>query len=449
MKNDRAVFFVIVALLFSGSLLAQTGPAAVPNLYPDTTCRSFVVSPQSPGQAEIYAATNIGVFRSTTGGRSWAPAGGGLTSLPVQSLAVSMEGAVGGDIYAGTYGGGVFRTANHGQSWQKCTANLGGTDVYALACAPVEGGGINLFAGVHSKGVFLSTDKGDSWKAVNNGLLDFGVYALLSYSGTSGTSYLFAGTNAGVFRSTNNGTSWEVSGLTWGAIFHVVVVPTRTGGADLFAGMYVGMKDSIFTDGVFRSTDNGSTWTEANGGPASVGYKALAASDSALFITTAGSKVFKSIDRGGRWTDTGCPGKNYTSVAVCPNGSGGLHVLVGTYSGGIFLSSDYGATWVRTITGVGSRENEGFIPRQFSMSQNFPNPFNPTTMIRYGLPGRSYVTLIVFDMLGHEVATLQNGEQGAGLHEVRFDATNLPSGVYFYQIRAGVFTETRKLLVLR
>ena len=92
---------------------------------------------------------------------------------------------------------------------------------------------------------------------------------------------------------------------------------------------------------------------------------------------------------------------------------------------------------------------ESAVPVAFLLYQNYPNPFNPTTTIRYGLPQRSPVTLTVYNMLGQQVALLQNGEQGAGYHEVKFDARNLGSGVYFYKLHAGDFVETRRLLLVR
>ena len=83
------------------------------------------------------------------------------------------------------------------------------------------------------------------------------------------------------------------------------------------------------------------------------------------------------------------------------------------------------------------------------LKQNYPNPFNLSTTIRYVLPELSQVTLTDYNTLGQQVAVLQNGEQEAGYHDVKFDASALPSGVYFYRLQAGSYVETRKLLLVR
>lgn len=98
---------------------------------------------------------------------------------------------------------------------------------------------------------------------------------------------------------------------------------------------------------------------------------------------------------------------------------------------------------------TGVRELDGRMARGFALYQNYPNPFNPTTTIQYDSPSAGLVSLKVFDILGREVRTLVNEVQDAGFKSVRFDASRLASGVYFYQLRAGDFTQTKKLLLLR
>jgi hypothetical protein len=88
-------------------------------------------------------------------------------------------------------------------------------------------------------------------------------------------------------------------------------------------------------------------------------------------------------------------------------------------------------------------------PLEFCLYQNYPNPFNPTTMTSYDLPSASLVRLTVMNVLGEEVATLVNSAQDAGYHAVKFDASGLSSGVYFYRLQAGDFVATKKLVLLK
>lgn len=90
------------------------------------------------------------------------------------------------------------------------------------------------------------------------------------------------------------------------------------------------------------------------------------------------------------------------------------------------------------------------LPTEFALSQNYPNPFNPTTSIDYSVPSNEYVSLIVYDMLGNEVKTLVNENQKPGYYEVKFNASNLSNGVYFYKIQTSSgFIQTKKLILLK
>lgn len=88
-------------------------------------------------------------------------------------------------------------------------------------------------------------------------------------------------------------------------------------------------------------------------------------------------------------------------------------------------------------------------PDSYNLTQNYPNPFNPVTTIQYSIPQRSNVTLKVYDIIGNEVATLVNEEKERGVFSVRFDASNLASGIYFYRLQAGSFVETKKMILLK
>ncbi len=89
------------------------------------------------------------------------------------------------------------------------------------------------------------------------------------------------------------------------------------------------------------------------------------------------------------------------------------------------------------------------MPINFELEQNFPNPFNPATKIRYEIPERSFVTLKVYDVLGNEVVTLVNEEKSAGDYEVEFNGTSFPSGIYFYRLQADSYVKTKKMILLK
>ena len=85
----------------------------------------------------------------------------------------------------------------------------------------------------------------------------------------------------------------------------------------------------------------------------------------------------------------------------------------------------------------------------FELYQNYPNPFNPTTSISYSIPNDARVTLAIYDVLGNEIANLENGYKSAGTYSCNFDAGNLSSGMYFYTIRSGNFVQTKKMLLMK
>jgi dienelactone hydrolase len=109
-------------------------------------------------------------------------------------------------------------------------------------------------------------------------------------------------------------------------------------------------------------------------------------------------------------------------------------------------------TWYTShglFTTSGVEDAGGTRPGSFSLSQNYPNPFNPATTITYTLPAESHVILKVFDILGRDVATLVDEREPAGVKSLKFDASHLSSGVYYFRISAGTFADTRQMVLLK
>jgi flagellar hook assembly protein FlgD len=89
------------------------------------------------------------------------------------------------------------------------------------------------------------------------------------------------------------------------------------------------------------------------------------------------------------------------------------------------------------------------VPKEFKLSQNYPNPFNPTTTIEYALPQNAKVVIKVYDILGRLVKELVNEYKEAGYYKVKFDGTNLASGVYLYRIESGTYVQTKKMVLVK
>jgi hypothetical protein len=128
----------------------------------------------------------------------------------------------------------------------------------------------------------------------------------------------------------------------------------------------------------------------------------------------------------------------------------GEYILVayaGTYPDEVMDSSS--ATYTRTSLGKGSLTEGNDIPIEFELSDNYPNPFNPSTTIRYALPEKARVKLEVFNMLGQSVAVLVDGEQAAGYHSAVFEGSGPASGVYVYRLTSDSFVQSKRLILLR
>jgi len=145
--------------------------------------------------------------------------------------------------------------------------------------------------------------------------------------------------------------------------------------------------------------------------------------------------------------DSGNPGSDYDDVQDPINPGFPLWPAMGTLQNDIGAYGGPHSTWV--VVSVEYDEVEGQLPKRYILSQNYPNPFNPSTKIKYTVPHSSNIVIKVFDILGSEIETLVNEEKPVGTYELTWYVGNLPSGVYFYQLRAGSSVETKKMVLLK
>ena len=366
-------------------------------------------------------------------------------------------------LYAGTGGGNIYSTSDQGSTWTQIS-NLQ-NDVKSL-CFDNNG---ELFAGTSGGGAYKSTDNGANWVQINgsgnNQIADLRVNAIIAL----GNKVILAGTYGGISRSTDDGATWNQTSVT-----DLVNAFTR----DTQGNIYAGINGQGPVDAISVSTDDGSSWKSIGLNGYVVNSVMIGLYNKLFAGCFYGYGLFSSTDQGKTWVPPELNNNNILSLTI--NKSGDL--FAGTDANGVYESADNGNTWVQVdsnltdldilslavdnngvlFAGTGSdgvfktgnaptavKNTKTNLPTTYSLSQNYPNPFNPSTVISYQLSESSNVTLKVYDILGREIKTLVNQRQNAGAYHVSFDATGLSSGVYFYRIVAGNFSETKKLLLIK
>jgi hypothetical protein len=187
---------------------------------------------------------------------------------------------------------------------------------------------------------------------------------------------------------------------------------------------------------VYLSSNNGVSWTPLYNGLSQINISCVFVFGTNIFLGTDGG-IFLSSNNGAMWAEvnTGLPKGSVLSLAVSRNT---------LYAVGLTL---YRRPLVDFITSVNNQITE--LSTRFELAQNYPNPFNPSTTISFSLPSGSFVTLKVFDVMGREVSTIASEELQAGYHSRQWNAPQFPSGIYFYRLQAGSYTETKRLVLLR
>jgi hypothetical protein len=314
-----------------------------------------------------------------------------------------------GYVLAGCIDYGVFASSNNGLNWTQTSLN--NQTVWAFSV-----NGNYLFAGTLNNGVKLSTNNGLNWTQTT--LNNKNVWSM-TYSGGK----IFAGTSdSGVFYSTNNGTNWTKSSLNNKGIWALAA-----NGNYIFAG----------GTGVNISTNGGLNWSQST--LSNIFVMSLAVYGNNVFAGTFENGVYLSRNNGVNWVQ-----KNEGFSSIVPVMSlyiANNYIFAGTWG----LSA-----WRRLLNEIIAVEKiSEQIPAEYELFQNYPNPFNQSTMFNFQCSMEGMVELKVFDLIGREVATLVNEKLQPGTYEVRFDAVNLPSGIYFYQLKSEKFSETKKLIILK
>lgn len=373
----------------------------------------------------VYAGTRTGLFRSADHGMHWSRSDSGIADQEITAF-----GTFWSLLLAGTATGGIFISTDNGYHWTAVGTGMSISNVTAFAHSPDTATGTPaLYACFHdtlSAGpVYRTVDIGAHWVSVSSGITNGDARSLLVRGND-----LYVGTFGGVFLSTNGGTDWSPmnSGLT---VPYVMTMASLD--STLFAG--------TMTGGAFRCTDKGAPWEQINNGLTNTYVNDLATTPSgALFAGTGWSGVYVSVNKGTQWkqVNTGLMTDQINALAV----AGDQQYL--------FAATDDGV-WFRPLPELLTPvpERSGRFPASMVLQQNFPNPFNPSTTIRYALPSLAHVTLTIHDILGREVAVLVDGERPAGWNEVEWNADRFANGIYLCRMTAGNDGATRRMLLLK
>jgi photosystem II stability/assembly factor-like uncharacterized protein len=403
----------------------------------------------------------------------------------------------------------IYSTSDEGNHWLLRQHSLTYANLYGIS----YGNSMNATAVGDSGTILHTTDGGTTWSSVLSGtLLQTLGYSFTGVSATD-AQHAFAVGAEGTFVSTSDDWShWSSQSLADGTNLTAVsfadsnngitvgingtIVHTSTGGAEwndesdvsygnLNAVLMVDARNSFIAGAgglILHTTNAGVLWIIQPSGT-SVNLNSISFTDSyhGTVVGDSGT-VLQTTDAGGHWTRL--QQQTYFSLhgVAFPDAMTGYAVGDGPT---VLVTTDGGGTWnsevvnvptsvhgvaclssgVATIVGangtilhttnaggiLGVKEPKGSttLPKKFALYQNYPDPFNPVTTIRYDLPAQARVSLKLYDILGREVATLVDENQNAGSWIVRWDASNYASGVYFYRITAGTFTGVKKLLLIK
>ncbi len=381
-----------------------------------------IISINNINSKKFIGVSNNGAYKgykSIIGGLDWAIANHGIETSNVQNFVV-----IDSTIFVGTTNNGIFRSTNEGGEWININQNIGSRNIKSVITKDST-----LFLCTDTSGIYYSMNKGNNWLSINNGLPDLKVRCLAYKDST-----LFAGTeSSGVFYSKNNMYDWNSlnEGLPSNTMVNLILVHNSI--------VYVGTNT-----GLYRYSPGGECWIkiqlELSGGI----IKKMAADNQQLYMV-----VERGLDGEMLFiVDTGTFAWNRVALPYDVSVINDLSVI----DSELYLCCPIGLMKIPTnqITfTLIENESENKLISQYTLNQNYPNPFNPSTTISFSLPNKEFVTLKIYDALGKEITTLVNEELNAGSYKNDWNAGNLTSGVYFYRLQAGKFSQTRKLMLVK
>jgi photosystem II stability/assembly factor-like uncharacterized protein len=322
--------------------------------------------------------------------------------------------------------GAVIRTINRGQTWEKAVSvgSIGGGSIGRMDFASDS-----IVWGSGTQGTILkSTDAGLTWKLKQP---EF-IHSYELYSGLSvvNDDTVFCLSSTQLVSTSDGGDSWKEI---------------------IFPPGYPRMVDIKFIDKdygwiigeyrtILRTTNGGKKWEDQSPKPTmSDAFNSIDALDySTAIVSSTQGAIFRTDDSGKTWVEQ-IPRNVFPRIESVQIINKDVAYAVG--ASGLILK-----TTNRSTTSI----NEGTqSQKEYILYQNYPNPFNPVTTIKYSLPADGKVIIKVYDILSRELATLVNEVKPAGTYTVNFTASNLPSGVYFYTISSGKYSQTKKMILMR
>ncbi|MEE9552816.1 MAG: T9SS type A sorting domain-containing protein [candidate division Zixibacteria bacterium] len=370
-------------------------------------------------------------------------------------------------IYAGTNYQGLYMTSDGGENWHnKISSNVPISCILTDPHSPPT-----LFALVSdswSAGIYNSANSGNSWHLINYlphpQRMGFDAYH---------PAWIYITFPGGIITSIEYGYDYQISNY---GLPDTNIIDIMAHGANRLEGYALG---EAF---VAKTASFGQVWEDIGGMFGNEDYNpARIASDptspDSLYVTTW-AYLARSFDGGDNWEYFETPSV-YNVPIVCDRFTPG-RLYFGSMGVGVFVSHDAGETF-EDITGnlpyldiyslaidtegrllagtdngvyindfvTGMEDEKALLPDSPVLNQNYPNPFNGSTRISFAIPEAGYVTITVYDMLGRETRTLLDGPMEAGENSVVFDAPELSSGVYFYRLEAGEFSDTKRLMLIK